>query len=102
MKREYETTLYFKRVIQMLITEEEFRVITNELLLLPVKQRKAFWNLIMAGFSTKLAFKNCKNLYELRRNHNLEYVELLRMILFVDKELKSGIYSKRIAKFKVN
>ncbi len=99
---ENEATLYFKHVIRILLSKEEFERIKTELSTLPIKYRKAFWNLVLAGFSTKLAFKNCKNLYELKKTHNVEYAELLRMILFIDTALKSGIYSKNIEMFEVN
>lgn len=96
------TTHYFKRVVQMLVTEQEFELIKDELLLIPVAQRKAFWNLILAGFRTKNTLKNYKNLFELKKAHNLEYEDLISMILFVDTEHNTGIYSKGIKIFEQN
>lgn len=99
---ENDTTLYFKRVIQMLISKDEFEVIKNDLSYIPVKHRKAFWNLVLAGFSIKLAFKNCKNIYEFARVKNIDYANTLRMVQFIDTEPKTGIYSKEIDLFAVN
>ena len=99
---ENEATLYFERVVQMLLTREEFKGIKNELSYIPVKHRRAFWNLVLAGFSIKSAFRNCKVLYEFVKFNNLNHTDALRMILFIDKELKTGIYSKKIEMFEVN
>ena len=99
---ENEATLFFERVIQMLVSTEEFNGIKNELSYIPVKHRKAFWNLVLAGFSIKSAFKNCKVFYEFVKYNNLNHTDALRMILFMDKELKTGIYSKEIEMFEVN
>lgn len=96
------TTLYFKRAVQMLVSEEEFKGIKDQLSLIPIIQRKAFWNLILAGFSAIKALDNCKRLYLLKEENNLEYEDLLKMILFVDVKYNTTIYSKRIRMFELN
>ncbi|MBT3384267.1 MAG: hypothetical protein HN778_16730 [Prolixibacteraceae bacterium] len=96
------TVLYFNRAIQMLISKEEFELIKNDLSTVPIEHRKAFWNLILAGFSTKLAFINCKNLYEFVRVNNVDYMNILAMLQFINTKPKIGIYSKEIDLFAAN
>jgi len=99
---EKSTTLYFMRVVKILVHSEEFKGIETELSLLPEKHRKAFWNLLLVGFSTKLAFRNCKNLYELAKSNKVGHAEMLRLILLIDTELKFGIYTKEMELFESN
>lgn len=95
-------TLYFKRAVQMLLSENEFREIKNELSSIPVAQRIAFWNLIQAGFSTGIAFKNCKIVFELKEMYDIKYDELLQMTMLIDTEHNKGIYSKEIEMYELN
>lgn len=99
---EDKTILNFTRAVQMLVSEEEFKNFKDQLLLVPIPQRKVFWHFILSGISTKTAFENCRNLYQFNKKYHLEYEELLKMILFVDSENKTGIYSKEIEMFELN
>ena len=99
---EKETTINFVHVIQSLISPVEFKVIRNELQALPDYHREAFWNVIAAGYSVDLAFKNCRNLYEFVKTDKIDYAVVLQMVRYINKGVNKGIYTKEITMQELN